>query len=172
MLERYLIFVPSLSIGLIAALWLRVRPSPYLAVLPLEMLIMLTALFTGTVLGAGYLLQRYSSAYAYATQLLTDMVRPLKLGTAEIVVLAGLTGLSEELFFRGALLPVSGVWLQALVFGLLHPATRKGWVYTVFTFGVGLLFGYGTAISGSIWPAVVSHSLINAVGFFQLRHSR
>jgi membrane protease YdiL (CAAX protease family) len=164
--------MPSLSIGLIAVLWLRISPSPYLAYLSLELLIMLTALLTGSVLGASYLLKRCSSAYAYATRLLTDTLSSLRLSSIDIFVLAGLTGFSEELFFRGALLPVSGIWLQALAFGLLHPATLKGWAYTVFTFGVGLLFGYVTVISGSIWPAAISHSLINAVGFFQSRRRR
>src|SRR5262245_53130489 len=38
----------------------------------------------------------------------------------EIVILAMASSIGEEMLFRGALLPWLGLWLQALVFALLH----------------------------------------------------
>ena len=83
--------------------------------------------------------------------------------------LAAATSLSEELFFRGALLPLVGVWGQALLFGLLHPAPLKGWSYTAYTFIAGLAFGYATLLTGSLWAALLAHFVINLQGFLEVR---
>ncbi|MGL4608821.1 MAG: lysostaphin resistance A-like protein [Trueperaceae bacterium] len=77
--------------------------------------------------------------------------------------------LAEEIFFRDALMPLIGVWGQALVFGLLHPMPRKAWVYTAFTFIAGVCFGYATLWTGSLLPAIAAHFAINFQGFLELR---
>src|SRR6185436_12006305 len=47
-----------------------------------------------------------------------DLLGPLT--GQEMVILALASSIGEELLFRGALLPWMGLWLQALVFALLH----------------------------------------------------
>ena len=42
----------------------------------------------------------------------------------EIVVLAVASSVGEEMFFRGALLPVVGIWISSAVFALLHIGPR------------------------------------------------
>src|SRR5688572_13707678 len=52
-----------------------------------------------------------------------DLLGPLT--GHEIVILALASSIGEELLFRGALLPWMGLWLQALVFALLHVGPGK-----------------------------------------------
>jgi membrane protease YdiL (CAAX protease family) len=78
-------------------------------------------------------------------------------------------GLQEEALFRGVFVlyvaTLTGVspWLlavtAALVFAVGH--RYQAWVGAVGTGGLGLGFGLVTAMTGSIWPAVVLHALFD-----------
>lgn len=164
---RYLIALPSLSLGAIGALWLAWRPTPYLA-LPAPYAWPATLWLALAIVAGGALLQRYLPSYRYALRLLAHAIAPLRLRAYEIVLLALLTGLGEELLFRGALLPRLGNLMQALLFGLLHPAGLRGWGYTLYTAAVGWLLGAATVAFGSVWPAVAVHALVNAFGLWRL----
>ena len=164
-----LLFAPSLLLGLIGALWLRFRPLDLEAAAgPLVVLLAAGAL-AGALLGGAWLLERTLPSFRHAGRLLERALLGLRLNLLLSVALALATAVSEELFFRGALLGLIGVWPQALLFGLLHPATRRGWSYTVFTFVAGLAFGYVTLWTGSLWAAMLAHFVINLQGFLELR---
>jgi membrane protease YdiL (CAAX protease family) len=62
--------------------------------------------------------------------------------------------------------------VQALLFGLLHPVGIRGWVYTFYTLVVGLLLGYATMVTGSVWPAVLTHAVVNGVGLYRIWRER
>jgi membrane protease YdiL (CAAX protease family) len=73
----------------------------------------------------------------------------------------------EELLFRGVvyagLRNELGVWaavpLSALLFGLFH--LEAGWTAVAVTTGMGAAFALLVEGSGSLWPAVLAHVLIN-----------
>jgi membrane protease YdiL (CAAX protease family) len=95
------------------------------------------------------------------TDELTDLIGPLTVPQA--IVLALLSGVSEELLFRGALWPHLGLW-TTLLFGLVHVLPRRRlWVYPVFATVAGLLLGVLRAGRGSVVPAMLAHVLVNAV---------
>ena len=96
-------------------------------------------------------------------------LKRLRPSLLEALAFALLTAGAEELFFRGALQSLIGVWGQAVVFGLLHPMPRRGWSYTVYTGVSGLAFGYAVTLTGSLWPGFVAHFLINFQGLLELR---
>jgi membrane protease YdiL (CAAX protease family) len=86
----------------------------------------------------------------------------------EIVILAVASSLGEELFFRGALLPVIGVLGSSAVFALLHVGPKARHLpWTVGSFGAGLAFGAIFVWTGDLTGPVLAHFLVN---FLNLRH--
>ncbi len=169
---RYLVFAPSLLFGLLGASWLFFRPLRLEADAgPLTVLLVAAALIVG-LLGGAWLLEKFLPSFRFAGKLLECALATFPISLPLAFSLAAATALSEELFFRGALLPLVGVWGQALVFGLLHPAPLKGWSYTVYTFIAGLAFGYATLYTGSLWAAMLAHFVINLQGFLEVRRSQ
>ncbi len=166
---RYLIFLPSLLTGLIGAIWLLIRPLN-LAATAGPLTILLTAvLLVLALLGGAWLLERFSPSFRFASKLLERALEYFPMSIPLALSLAAVTAVAEELFFRGALLPLIGVWGQALLFGLMHPVPRKGWAYMVYSFVAGLSFGYATLYTGSLWAATVAHFAINLQGFLEVR---
>ncbi len=106
---------------------------------------------------------------------LGEALRRAGVGPATLLFLALLSGVAEEVFFRGLLqsllvawLGPSGLFLQALVFALLHPAPKRAFAYPVYTGIAGLLFGLTYLLSGSLLPGVLAHFLHNARGFYEI----
>ncbi len=84
------------------------------------------------------------------------------LSVKEIWLLALMSGLAEELFFRGALQPVVGVWLASLIFGGVHVGPSRLYLpWTLWAFVMGLLFGLIYASTGVLWGAILAHVTIN-----------
>ncbi len=168
-MRRYLIFLPSLGLGLLGCIWLYFRPFPYAAKFNLWILLVISAVLVLLLLGGAYFLERFVPSFRYASRMLERTLKQFRITLPFAFLLAALSSLAEEVFFRAALLPLIGIWGQALLFGLMHPAPRKAWVYTFYTFVAGLVFGYATLLTGSLIPSIVAHFVINLQGFLELR---
>ncbi len=168
LVRRYLPFLPSLLTGLLGAAWLILRPPDFgPRADPLTLALTAGALVFALLAGA-WVLERTLPSFRYASGLLERALVRLRLSALEAVLLATLTAVAEELFFRAALQSLLGVWGQALVFGLLHPMPRRGWSYTLYTALSGVAFGYAVVLTGSLWPGVIAHFLINLQGLLEL----
>jgi uncharacterized protein len=78
------------------------------------------------------------------------------------LLMAVASGLGEEALFRGVLQPSLGLWLGALVFGLLHIGPNARFVpWTVMACAAGLLFGLLFERTGSLVAPMVAHATIN-----------
>ena len=87
---------------------------------------------------------------------------------------AGLTGLGEEVFFRGVVANVlwkygawAGVLVSALIFAVVHGFN----LILPIAFVVGVVNAIIFRRSGSIWPCVIVHVMYNGisnVGFMLL----
>lgn len=95
----------------------------------------------------------------------TDSVGGLIAG---ILIIGILTGLGEEIFFRGALQPMlvgkgvsasGAVWIAAIVFSIMH-FQPYGFIPRVL---LGAFFGYLYLWSGSIWLPATAHALNNSM---------
>ena len=77
-----------------------------------------------------------------------DVLRPFAatITTTDVLVIATLSGLTEELFFRGVLLPETGVVVSSLCFGALHALTAT---YFVWATAVGAVMSALTLAAGS-----------------------
>lgn len=176
-LRRLLLFAPSLLLGVIGGAWLWWRPAGYEARVGAPAMLLAGALLAAALLTGAWLLEKWLPSFRYASRMMERALARLPLGPALALTLAAATAVSEELFFRGALQssfasPTLGVWVQAALFGLLHPATRRGWSYTAYTFVAGLAFGYVTVWAGSLWPALLAHFAVNLQGFWEVARSR
>ena len=131
--------------------------------------------FTGIVLGLVFgLAVVFASRLAFfrfewARALHRDFRALLSpLGAPEIVVLAAASSIGEEMFFRGALIPVLGLVGSSAVFALLHIGPRARHLpWTISSFFAGLVFGALYLWTGDLTGAVVAHFTIN---FLNLRH--
>ncbi len=91
---------------------------------------------------------------------LRPIVEPLS--SFEIVVLACLSGVAEELFFRGAMQPVLGLLGTSVIFGAVHTGPKRVFfVWSIWAFVMGLLFGLIFEMTGILWGPVLAHVLIN-----------
>jgi membrane protease YdiL (CAAX protease family) len=86
----------------------------------------------------------------------------LGMAPERIALLAVLSATAEELLFRSALVPSLGLLASSTVFGLAHfsPGVSK-LAWSVWALLMGLTFGVLFLASGSLWPPIVAHALIN-----------
>ena len=168
-MRRALLFLPSVVLGALGGAWMLVRPFPYTPRLGVGGQLVAGIAVGALLLGAAWLLERTVPSFRYASRLLEDTLRSVDLPPAAAVGLAAVTAGAEELFFRGALLPLIGLLGQAALFGLFHPVPRRAWAYPVFAAFAGLTFGVLTRSTGSLLPAMVAHFGINLQGLWEVR---
>ena len=91
------------------------------------------------------------------------------LTASEAFALAVISGLAEELFFRGAVQGSFG-WLAAtILFALLHTGPGRAFrLWTLFAVLAGALFGGLMAWRGNLLAPVVGHFLVNGVNLRRL----
>jgi len=90
------------------------------------------------------------------------------LGPRDVVVVAVLSGFTEELFFRGVLLPEVGIVLSSLCFGALHALCAT---YLVWATVVGAGFSALALGGGSLVPPIVAHATYNLGALLFLQRS-
>ncbi len=90
------------------------------------------------------------------------------LGTRDIVAIALLSGVTEELFFRGVLLPELGLVLSSLCFGALHALCTAYFVWATLV-GAGL--GALALATGSLATPIAAHAIYNFGALLLLRRS-
>lgn len=84
------------------------------------------------------------------------------LSPRELTWLALLSGFAEELFFRGAMQPVLGLWLTSLIFGAVHVGPKRVFLaWSLWAFVMGVLLGAIFELTGVLWGAVLAHVWIN-----------
>lgn len=96
----------------------------------------------------------------------------------DLIWLGLLPGLSEELLFRGVMLPALGlnmvaVIISSLLFGILHLSGVGQWPYVVWATVVGFALGYVALITGNLLVPIVAHIITNLVSscLWKLTHA-
>ncbi|MED6168286.1 hypothetical protein PIB30_010344 [Stylosanthes scabra] len=94
----------------------------------------------------------------------------------DYLFVAFLPGISEELLFRGAILPLlgmnlNGVGVAALIFGVLHLGNGRKSSFAIWATFVGLAYGYATILSSSLVVPMASHALNNLIGGLLWRYT-
>ncbi|GMP82523.1 hypothetical protein CsSME_00036784 [Camellia sinensis var. sinensis] len=92
------------------------------------------------------------------------------------MIVAFVPGVSEELLFRGALLPLFGMnWKSALLvaalFGVLHLGNGRKYSFALWATFVGFVYGYATILSSTFVVPMASHAVNNLVGGLVWRYT-
>jgi uncharacterized protein len=109
--------------------------------------------------------------FSFAQQLHSDL-RPVAKGLTlpGVLLIAVLSSLGEELFFRGFLVPRIGVFAQALIFGLAHQVRGPSrWVWVAWASLVGVCFGFLFLLTGSVIGPIAAHAAVNGYNLIFLR---
>lgn len=119
---------------------------------------------------ASSLVYRLWPAYRQSADFYLEMVlKPLVL--PDLIWLGLLPGMSEELLFRGVMLPAvglnaTGVLATSLLFGVLHLSGRQQWPYVVWASVVGLLLGFSAVATGNLLVPIVAHIVTNLLSSY------
>jgi hypothetical protein len=150
----------------IAILWAWLRGDRPLFELPAPMEPAWSALI-GTAAGllVALLSQLTVSRFTWARRLEEEFARILgPLTMFEVVLLALLSGVAEEAFFRGAMQPSLGFVLTSLIFGLLHIGPSKTYLpWTVMALAMGFALGAMYIWTGTLIAPILCHFLINTI---------
>jgi uncharacterized protein len=97
---------------------------------------------------------------------LAMVLKPLEL--PDLIWLGILPGLSEELLFRGVMLPAVGldpigIILSSICFGVLHMSDLQQWRYAVWATLVGMLLAFTMVETGNLLIPIVAHITTNFV---------
>ena len=133
----------------------------------------LASVALGAILATGTiaLTPRLVARFAWARDL-HDTLRPVVHGASslQLAATATLSGLAEELFFRGMLVQVTGLFVASIAFGALHQVKGPGrWIWASWATVMGLLFGAVFCLTGSLVGPILGHVAINAVNLRYLR---
>ena len=98
----------------------------------------------------------------------SDLIGDLNLGWIEIIFISSCAGIGEEILFRGAVQPILGIWITAVLFIALHGYLNpKNWqisVYGLFMCPVIAGMGYLCEELG-IWAAISAHAIFDVYLF-------
>lgn len=133
---------------------------------------LLWGLGLGAVLAAaGQAMTRWTPWGRKLSRLLSRLVGGLH--PADALLLAALSGLAEELLFRGVLLPYLGLLASSALFGAAHLVPRQGlWPWSVWAAVAGLALGVLAQATGGLLAPAVAHVAVNAVGLVLLAGRR
>jgi uncharacterized protein len=133
------------------------------------------ALLLGLSIGLGItaasaLVYRLWPAYRQSADYYLELVlKPLFL--PDLIWLGLLPGLSEELLFRGVMLPAlgldtGGLIVSSLCFGILHLSGMQQWPYAVWASLVGLVLGYSALATGNLLVPITAHICTNLISSY------
>ncbi|MEH2247634.1 CPBP family intramembrane glutamic endopeptidase [Nostoc sp.] len=127
--------------------------------------------------GLGFVITALSSltyrlwtAYRKSADYYLEVVlKPLAL--PDLIWLGLLPGLSEELVFRGVMLPALGsnimaVILSSLCFGILHLSGSQQWPYVIWATIVGMILAYSALLTGNLLVPIVAHIITNWISSY------
>ncbi|MCC5666354.1 CPBP family intramembrane metalloprotease [Nostoc sp. CHAB 5784] len=120
-----------------------------------------------TLSGVAY---RVWTPYRKSADYYLEMVlKPLAL--PDLIWLGLLPGLSEELLFRGVMLPALGldhlaVIVSSLCFGILHFSGSQQWPYVIWATIVGMIFAYSALLTGNLLVPIVAHIITNWISSY------
>jgi membrane protease YdiL (CAAX protease family) len=119
---------------------------------------------------------RLSPAYRKSADYYLELVlKPLAL--PDLIWLGLLPGLSEELLFRGVMLPALGadhtaVIVSSLCFGVLHLSGADQWPYVIWATIIGIILGYSALLSGNLLVPILAHILTNLLSSYMWKTRR
>ena len=117
---------------------------------------------------ANFLFESQFPSYHAFRKVLMQMVGQATVPMA--LYLAIISAIGEELLFRAGIQPGLGLVATALIFGLLHIGPQGLLsIWMLWAVMSGLLMGWMFAATGSLWPSLICHFLVNGLSMLRLR---
>ncbi len=159
--------ITAIVLMLVSKVWLQVGATP---LLPLRWTTTDGAI--GVMLGLGItaassLVYGIWEAYRKSADYYLEMIlKPLVF--ADLIWLGLLPGLSEELLFRGVMLPAFGydataIVFSSLCFGVLHLSSWRQWPYVIWATLVGAGLGVSALMTNNLLVPAIAHVVTNFV---------
>ena len=164
------IAVTALVLLVISRLWLLLDSVERVPVsFNLEDLLMGLGIGLGITLASSLMYAIWPAYRRSADFYLKFVLKPLFL--PDVVWLGLLPGLSEELLFRGVMLPAIGLTpvglvLSSLCFGVLHMSGLQQWPYMIWATIIGLVLGGSVLFTGNLMVPIVAHVVTNLISSF------
>jgi len=120
---------------------------------------------TGPMYGLFLLMQRYPLGSLHSIrEFLIEILGPILANCRwyDLIFIALLAGVTEEILFRGVLQPWWGLGWSNVAFGLVHCVTLT---YAVLAGGVGLYLGWVFDKSDNLLSPVIAHALYDYLAF-------
>lgn len=162
--------VTAVILLVVAKIWLRLSSVTLLPLQGTSEAIFLGLGIAMGITGASGLVYRLWPAYRQSADYYLQLVlKPLIL--PDIIWLGLLPGMSEELLFRGVMLPAvglnaTGLVATSLLFGVLHLSSPQQWPYVVWASVVGLLLGFSALATGNLLVPIVAHVATNLISSY------
>ncbi|NER01064.1 MAG: CPBP family intramembrane metalloprotease [Cyanothece sp. SIO2G6] len=157
--------VTAIVLLAIARLWLYVTAAQFLP-LGWQLPLVGTGIALGLMItGVSGLVYRWWPRYQASADIYLAMVLP-SLVWPDLIWLGLLPGLSEELLFRGVMLPSFGLnWLGVLlsssIFGAMHFSGTQQWPYILWASVIGVVLGISVLLSHSLVVPIAAHITTN-----------
>jgi membrane protease YdiL (CAAX protease family) len=159
--------VTAVVLLLIAKLWTQFGSVPRLSLKWSALAVLQGLGLGGSITIASSIVYRLWAAYRQSADYYLQLIlKPLIL--PDLIWLGLLPGLSEELLFRGVMLPALGLNLEGLIasslcFGILHLSSPKQWAYVAWASIVGGLLGVSVLLTGNLLVPIVAHIATNLI---------
>ncbi|MEM6839143.1 MAG: CPBP family intramembrane glutamic endopeptidase [Cyanobacteria bacterium P01_C01_bin.120] len=157
--------VTALVLLLIARIWLLLDSVILLSVVFNAKILLLGVGIGVGITGTSAIAYRVWPGYRHSADVYLKIVlEPLI--WADLIWMGLLPGLSEELLFRGVMLPaigldIYGVVFSSLCFGVLHLSGLQQWPYVVWATIIGLILAVSALYSGNLLVPILAHMTAN-----------
>lgn len=161
--------VTAIVLLLVARIWLLFDPSLLPFAWSTVDLLWGVGLGIGITIASSIVYRLWSGYRQSADHYLALIIQPLAL--PDLIWLGLLPGLSEELLFRGVMLPSIGLnWyglvISSLCFGVMHFNGSQQWSYVIWATAIGLVLGWSALETGNLLVPVVAHIFTNLVSSY------
>ena len=133
-------------------------------------LLLIAGLVAGLLLIMSYFFEDWFASYRELKISITSLLGPLSVSST--LYLALVSSIGEELLFRGAIQPYAGLVVTSILFCFLHLGQDgKISAWSIWAVIAGLLMGWTYEQTSSLWPAVISHFIVNTTSILMIRRS-
>lgn len=162
--------VTAVILLIIAQIWQKLGSIRHIPVIfSLEALGIGSLIALGIIIASYILSQVWTDYRRSAEQYLELIITPLVF--LDLIWVGLLPGLSEELLFRGVMIPALGYdWFaliaSSVLFGVLHLSDAQNWHYVVWAIIIGFVLGYSAYATGNLLVPIIAHTLTNFFSSF------
>lgn len=96
------------------------------------------------------------------------LFRTLHVGTA--IIIAIVSGIAEEVFFRGVVQAEIGVLGASILFGLAHVWKKTAIPYGVYAAVMGVYLGGLSVVTQNLWVPILAHTINNFVAILYCKY--